>query len=90
MVHDGDSKIVILYYAVTLVENLDNWTWFLQLLEQAIHGVGDLSIPFIFYFQKGLLRVVQDVFLEKIHGHYAHHLKANVRSGHEKAFEEFF
>lgn len=28
-VHNSNSRIVILCYAVAPVENLDNWTWFL-------------------------------------------------------------
>lgn len=87
---DGDSQIVILYYVAAPVENLDNWMWFLRMLEEAIHGVGDLNIPFIFDREKGLLDAMRDVFPNKVHGHYAHHLKANVRFGYGKSFEELF
>lgn len=88
--HDGDSIIVILCYVVAPTENLENWTWFLKMMEETIHGVGDLHIPFILDRQKGLLGAMRDVFPEKFLGHYAHHLKATVRSRYGKASEDFF
>lgn len=59
------------------------------MLDVAIHGIEVLVIPFISDRQKGILAVVQDVFLGKIHGHCAHHLKGNVKSGYGKASKDF-
>lgn len=79
-----------LCYAIAPVENTDNWTWFLRLLLKAIDNVDDPAIPLISDRQKGLIAVVRDVFLQKTHGHCAHHLRGNVKKGHGKAAEKSF
>lgn len=52
-------------------------------------ALGMSTVPFISDRQKGLLGAVHDVFPNKVDGHCAHHLKANVKSGYGKASEEF-
>lgn len=88
---DGNMRGLTLCYGIACVENGDcNWTWFLHLLEKSIHNIHNLSIPFIFYRQKGLIEVVREVFPEKVHGHCGIHLKGNVRTNHGKAAEKCF
>lgn len=50
-----------------------------------------MTFPFLhFYRQKGLIVVVREVFLGKVHGSCAHHLCANVKTNHGKYVEKFF
>lgn len=46
---DGNMQGLILGYAIVPVENTNNWSWFLRMLEKSIDGIGDLAIPLIFY-----------------------------------------
>lgn len=87
---DGDMNVVILCYALAPVQNTDNWMWFLSLLVKAIYGVEKTTIPFISDHCKGLLAVVRNIILAKMHGHYANHLKANVKKNFRKATIELF
>jgi Transposase, Mutator family len=36
---DGNNKTLLLAYAVVLVENAWNWTWFLDCLSEHFHGI---------------------------------------------------
>lgn len=60
------------------------------MVKKSISGVGDPTIPFISDCCKGLLATMRDVFLKKVHGHYANHLKANVKKSFGKASAKFF
>lgn len=87
---DGYMRGQIIAYAIAPVENTNNWAWFLRVLLKAIDNIDDPAIPFILDKQKGLIAVVQEVFPEKVHGHYAHHLRGNIKTNHGKAVENFF
>lgn len=77
-------------FALVLVENKENWAWFLCLLLISIDNVDDLSIPLISDRQKGLIATIREVFLGKVHGNCAHHLHANVKKNHGKSVENCF
>lgn len=80
-----------LYYVIAPMENGANWIWFLIcMIEKFIHGINDTAIPFMSDKQKGLIEEVCGVFLEKVHGAHAHHLRGNVKTNHGKAACEFF
>ncbi|CAM6105441.1 unnamed protein product [Calypogeia fissa] len=87
---DGNGKVVILCWAVAPVENKDNWIWFLENLQISIDAIDSKCIPLISDRQKGLLPAVHHVFPQKIHGHCAHHLKANVQTNSGKGAAEYF
>lgn len=87
---DGSAKIVILAWAIAPSETKENWIWFLELLQVAIHGINAVDIPLMSDRQKGLLPAVQQVFPDKIHSHCAHHLKGNVRTNFGKRAATFF
>lgn len=40
---DGDMNVFVFCYALALVENTENWEWFLSLMKEAIYGVEDLD-----------------------------------------------
>lgn len=71
--------VLILCYALAPVENFENWVWFLLLLEEVVHGVGDAIVPFISNHCKGLLAAVREIFPDIVHDHCVNHLKANVK-----------
>lgn len=89
-VPDGNSSIFILAYAIALVENAENWSWFVDMFERSIEGMADSSLPFISYCQKGLLKAVREGIPRKVHGHCANHLWGNVKKIFGKAAETFF
>lgn len=81
---------MILAYTIAPIENGENWSWFVDMLERSIEGMADPSLPFISNRQKGLLKAVREGILGKVHGHYASHLCGNVKTNFGKATETFF
>ncbi|KAL3679589.1 hypothetical protein R1sor_022545 [Riccia sorocarpa] len=79
MVHDGNSQIVPLAYALAPVENFENWMWFLHNLRISIQGLSSEEVFIVSDRQKGLEKVVSEVFLENPHMHCGHHLKMNMQ-----------
>lgn len=73
MVLDGNMGVLTLCYALAPVENIENWTWFLDFVAKSIYGVEEAIVPFIYKCCKGLLAIVHDIFLDVIHMHCANH-----------------
>lgn len=51
---DDNMEIVILCFGLALVENIDNWSWFLRNLDRSIDGMENVIQPFISDSQKEL------------------------------------
>lgn len=64
---DGNVAGVILCYAVAPVENKENWLWFLELANRAIHGLSAVDITIMSDRQKGLIAAVREVWPGKMH-----------------------
>lgn len=87
---DGNMEVLILYFALAPVENTNNWSWFLGLVDIALQGIEDTKVPFISDRQKGLKVGVRDVFPGKVHAYCAHHIRGNVKTEFGKAAKQFF
>lgn len=90
IVLDGEMQVYILCYALAPVENTNNWTWFLEMMDRSICRIKDEAIPFISDRQKGLVAAIRDVFPEKLHGHCAQNLRGNVKTNHGKVAVNMF
>ncbi|CAM6121408.1 unnamed protein product [Calypogeia fissa] len=87
---DGESKNVILCWAVAPTENKENWIWFLENARKSIHTLDACFIPLMSDRQKGLLAAVEQVFPNQWHVVCAQHLKGNVKTNFSKGAAQFF
>lgn len=88
---DGNMEVLILCFALAPVENTDNWSWFLKLLDNcSIQGIEEVKLSLVSDRQKGLKAAVRDVFPGKVHAYCAHHIRGNVKTKFGKAAEQFF
>ncbi|KAL3684835.1 hypothetical protein R1sor_002857 [Riccia sorocarpa] len=76
---DGNSQVVPLAYAIALVENYENWSWFVHNLQISIQGLRSEAVMIVSDRQKGLERAVTEVLPCNPHIHCGHHLKMNVQ-----------
>ncbi|GKD83186.1 multidrug resistance-associated protein 5 [Tanacetum coccineum] len=58
---DGNNHIYLVAWAVENVENKDNWTWFLELLEQDLGSSRGNGLTLMSNQHKGLIEAVKDV-----------------------------
>ncbi|XP_061991322.1 uncharacterized protein LOC133709558 [Rosa rugosa] len=78
---DGDDGAFPVAFAIVDTENDDNWHWFLDQLRSAVSTTQSLTI--VFDREKGLEKLVTEVFENCHHGYTMHHLlrsfKKNLR-----------
>ncbi|GJW15785.1 multidrug resistance-associated protein 5, partial [Tanacetum coccineum] len=58
---DGNNHIYLVAWAVVNVENKENWTWFLELLEQDLGSIRGNGLTLMSDQHKGLIEDVKDV-----------------------------
>ncbi|GKA12124.1 multidrug resistance-associated protein 5 [Tanacetum coccineum] len=76
---DGDNHIYLVAWAVVNVENKDNWTWFLELLEQDLGSIRGNGLTLMSNQHKGLIEAVKDVMPNAEHGQCARDIYENFR-----------
>ncbi|XP_038696932.1 uncharacterized protein LOC119993779 isoform X2 [Tripterygium wilfordii] len=86
---DAEKGLFVVAFAVVVVEDEDNWTWFLRLLRKII----DVSRRIIFISDQnyGLLQGVRNVFPTADHAYCLNHLNRNLKEklkGHHASFRE--
>lgn len=87
---DGNMEVLILCFVLAPIENTNNWSWFLRLVDIALQGIENPKVPFVSDRQKGLKPTVCDVFPGKVHAACAHHICGNVKTKFDKVAEQFF
>ncbi|KAF4134841.1 MULE transposase domain-containing protein [Phytophthora infestans] len=75
---DYDNHIVPFEFSIVLVENFDNWLWFLQAMKQALIDIVRFTLTSD--RQKRLLSAVPTVFPEAGHRFCLRHIKSNINS----------
>ncbi|KAL6226245.1 hypothetical protein ACLB2K_000208 [Fragaria x ananassa] len=76
---NGNNGIYPLAYAIVASEDENNWTWFMENLNNILKDQGR-TITFISDRCKGLLEAVSKVFPDSPHGYCLHHLQKNLRN----------
>ncbi|KAL6129949.1 hypothetical protein ACLB2K_068331 [Fragaria x ananassa] len=76
---NGNNGIYPLAYAIVASEDENNWTWFMENLNNILKDQGRI-ITFISDRCKGLLEAVSKVFPDSPHGYCLHHLQKNLRN----------
>ncbi|GJX07497.1 multidrug resistance-associated protein 5 [Tanacetum coccineum] len=76
---DGNNHIYPVAWVVVNVENKDNWTWFLELLEQDLGSSRGNGLTMMSDQHKGLMEVVKDVMPNAKHKQCARHIYKNFR-----------
>ncbi|GJT61828.1 multidrug resistance-associated protein 5 [Tanacetum coccineum] len=76
---DGNNHIYPVAWAVVNVENKDNWTWFLELLEQDLGSSRGNGLTLMSDQHKGLIEAVKDVMPNAEHRQCARHIYENFR-----------
>ncbi|GKC56001.1 multidrug resistance-associated protein 5 [Tanacetum coccineum] len=76
---DGNNHIYPVAWAVVNVENKDNWTWFLELLEEDLGCSRGNGLTLMSDQHKGLIEAVKDVMPNAEHRQCARHIYENFR-----------
>ncbi|XP_052117340.1 uncharacterized protein LOC127747465 [Arachis duranensis] len=76
---DANNHIYVIAYAIVLVENTENWRWFLKLLHQDLGDYKKSKLCFISDMQKGLglINADKEVFPDVYHRFCVWHLWKN-------------
>lgn len=74
---DGEDAFFPVAFAIVETENDDNWHWFLQQLRSVVST--SCSITFVSDKEKGLKKLVLEIFENSHHGYSIHHLMENFR-----------
>ncbi|GJR12949.1 multidrug resistance-associated protein 5 [Tanacetum coccineum] len=76
---DENNHIYPVAWAVVNVKNKDNWTWFLELLEQDLGSNRENGLTLMSDQHKGLMETVKDVMPNAEHRQCARHIYENFR-----------
>ncbi|XP_039127030.1 uncharacterized protein LOC120263224 [Dioscorea cayenensis subsp. rotundata] len=76
---DPNDCIFPLAYAVVLTESRQTWTWFMELLRDDLEIWNSKYITIMSDRQKGLKRVVEDIFPDAEHRNCVRHIYTNFR-----------
>ncbi|GKB52447.1 multidrug resistance-associated protein 5, partial [Tanacetum coccineum] len=79
---DGNNHIYPVAWAVVNVENKDNWSWFLELLEEDLGCNRGNGLTLMSDQHKGLIEAVKDVMPNVEHMQCARHIYENFRKNY--------
>ncbi|GJY69557.1 multidrug resistance-associated protein 5 [Tanacetum coccineum] len=79
---DGNNHIYPLAWAVVNVENKDNWSWFLELLEEDLGCNRGNGLTLMSDQHKGIIEAVKDVMPNAEHMQCARHIYENFRKNY--------
>jgi zinc finger SWIM domain-containing protein 3 len=86
---DGNNEILPLAWAVVLIEDEDNWKWFLNNLKDCLYEVETISMVIVSDWNKGLHKAVQQELPNAYHSYYYPHLTDNIQAGYWLVFIYF-
>jgi hypothetical protein len=87
---DSNNKILPLTWAIVLIEDGENWSWFLCHLKHSLFELDTEGTVIIIDQDKGLLIAIQNVLLNVNPSHCSQHLADNVQKHYGLACRNLF
>ncbi|GJX49878.1 multidrug resistance-associated protein 5 [Tanacetum coccineum] len=82
---DGNNHIYPVAWAVVNVKNKENWTWFLELLEQDLGSIRGNGLTLMSDQHKGLIEAVKDVMPNAEHMQFFNKIMDKIKSANPNA-----